>query len=213
MPFELPVEITGFTSRFLPSLNGSRNESISTSDMIRASLVAGHPEDGPRLDPRLIAWRESSMRLVLAFPANTRSRRSTVLVHPNAWKRVEPSEKASLKNILGNTITKLLSERLLGARRMWFLDLYRKQYNAVTRRRQRPDFFGRTANNRWLSLEAKGRANTPSTTSLRLAKRQAKALRTINGTNVVAHVVCWTLSRAGALEARLHDPEISEESQ
>jgi hypothetical protein len=91
---------------------------------------------------------------------------------------------------------------------MWFLDLYRKEYKAVVRRGQRPDFFSRTRDNQWLSLEAKGRANTPNANSLGLAKRQARALRKVNKKDVVAHIVCWTMSRAGALEARLHDPEI-----
>jgi hypothetical protein len=62
-----------------------------------------------------------------------------------------------------------------------------------------------------LSLEAKGRANTPNARSLNVAKRQARALRTVNGRDVVAHIVCWTLSRKGALEARLHDPKRRQE--
>lgn len=208
MPFELPVQITGFTSAFRSSLNGSRTESFSTGDIIRASIIAGHPEDGPKIDSRIIAWRESSIRLALDFPATKKFRPPRALVHPNAWKNLEPSEKAGIKNLVGNTITKLLCERLLRAPRMWFLDLYRKEYKAVVRRGQRPDFFSRTRDNQWLSLEAKGRANTPNANSLGLAKRQARALRKVNKKDVVAHIVCWTMSRAGALEARLHDPEI-----
>lgn len=208
MPFELPIRITGFKAAFRGSLNGTRTESFETNGIIRASLIAGHPEDGPTLDPKIVAWREASVRLALDIPASGRVVRQRALVHPKAWKNLEPTEKAGLNNILGNTVTKLLSERLLRTPRMWFLDLYRKEYKAVVRRGQRPDFFARTRNNQWLSLEAKGRVNAPYPVSLSLAKAQARALRRVNGKPVVAHIVCWTMSRDGGVEVRLHDPEI-----
>src|SRR5215213_6898447 len=207
MPFKLPVRITGFKATFRGSLNGSRTESFSTAAIIRASLIAGHPEDGPALDPLITAWREACVRLALHLPTGP-NRQTHALVHPKAWKNLEPSEKGGVNNILGNTVTKLLSERLLSAPRMWFLDLYRAEYKAIVRRGQRPDFFARARGNRWLALEAKGRVNTPNVNSLGLAKSQARALRRVNGNQVVAHIVCWTMARAGGLEARLHDPEI-----
>src|SRR5207249_286976 len=133
MPFELPIRITGFAAGFRGSLNGTRTESFETDDIIRASLIAGHPEDGPTLDWRITAWREACIRLALQIPSPGRVLRSRALVHPKAWKNLEPSEKAGVNNILGNTVTKLLSERLLRSPRMWFLDLYREEYKAFVR--------------------------------------------------------------------------------
>jgi hypothetical protein len=207
MPLELPITISGFKPGFHRSLNGSRTESFSTDAIIRASLIAGHPEDGPALDPLITAWREASVRLALQLPASGRVRNMRGLVHPKAWKNLEPSEKAGVNNILGNTVTKLLSEKLLRAPRMWFLDLYKEEYKAVVKRPQRPDFFARTRDKQWVALEAKGRVNTPTTKSLRRAKSQARALTKVNGKAVVAHIVCWTMAKAKGLEARFHDPE------
>lgn len=79
-----------------------------TSDaIIRASLVAGHPEDGPAIDPLIIAWREASVRLALQLPTSGRIKNMRGLVHPKAWKNLRPSEKAGVNNSLGNTVTKL----------------------------------------------------------------------------------------------------------
>lgn len=211
MPFELPIRITGFKAAFRRSLNGTRTESFETEDIIRAALIAGHPEDGPDLDWRITAWRGACLRLALNLPPSGGVSRARALVHPKAWKNLEPSEKGGVNNILGNTITKLLAERLLRAPRMWFLDIYREEYKAIVRRGRRPDFFARTRSNQWLGLEAKGRVNTPNDDSLSLAKAQARALRRVNGRNVVAHIVCWTMARDGGLEARLHDPETQRE--
>ncbi len=212
MPFQLQVQITGFGPSFGGSLNGARTESLKTADIIRAAIVAGHP-DRASLDSRIIAWRTASIRLALEIsplpPSIPRN-----LLHPKAWKSLEPSEKAGLQNILGNTVTKLLSERLLDAPRMWFLDVYKKDFSINIPKGQRPDFFAKTKGGQWLSLEAKGRANAPSTKSLGLAKTQAKVLKKIKGSKVAARVVCWTMSRRGVLEARLHDPEgVDEDKQ
>src|SRR5690349_2929708 len=128
MSFQLPVQVSGVKRAFLGRLNGSRVESFSARDIIRASLIAGHPKHGPSLVWRITAWREACIRLALDLPLG-RPRRSRGLTHPRAWGNLEQSEKAGISNILGNTVPKLLSERLLNAPRMWFLDLYGEEFN------------------------------------------------------------------------------------
>lgn len=205
MPFQLPVEITDFGTGVPGVTNRSVIEQFSTADILRAAVVAGHGIGGRQVDWRIQAWRIASIRLALDLPAQSSSSPSPI-AHPRAWQRLDPSEKASINNLLGNTITKLLCERLLDAPRTWFLDLYRSRFSADLVGVKRPDFFTQTSSGQWLSLEAKGRSNRPSAASLSSAKAQANALRRINGADVAAHIVCWTMARGSNLCARFHDP-------
>src|SRR5258705_12982861 len=111
MPFELPVDITGFGPGFLPALNGHCDLSFSTADIIRAACVAGHPDDTLQLDPRIIAWREAAVRLALEFEPTLTILTPRRLRHPKAWINLDPSEKGGINYLLGNTVTKLLCER------------------------------------------------------------------------------------------------------
>lgn len=204
MPFQLPVEITGFGSGLPGVTNRNVVEQFSTGDILRAAVVAGHG-GAKQVNWRIQAWRIASIRLALNLPGPSGSS-PRPLTHPRAWARLDPSEKASVNNLLGNTVTKLLCERLLDAPRTWFLDLYRSRFSADLAGVKRPDFFTQTRGGQWLSLEAKGRSNRPSAASLSLAKAQANALRRINGVDVAAHVVCWTMARGKSLCVRFHDP-------
>lgn len=209
MPFDIPVEVSGFRLSFSAVRNRPRIEAFSTSDILRAAVVAGYGYESEtvKIDWRIRAWRLASIRLALNLPPSDLlpgvNRR---LSHPRAWSRLDPCEKAAVNNLLGNVVTKLLCERILDAPLLWFLDLYRDMFSARLNGNNRPDFFTRTRAGVWVSLEAKGRANAPSTNSLTLAKNQAEALVAINGDNTKAHVVCWTMARERCVAARFHDP-------
>jgi hypothetical protein len=208
MPFELSVQISGFGPAFTTLPNGNRSEQFTTSDIIRAAVVAGYEPGGSGIDWRVRAWRIAATRLALQLqPLPSLPGLIQPLSHPRVWRRLDPSEKASVNNLLGNTITKLLCERLLDAPRLWFLDVYGNLFPASLIGVRRPDFFTRTLAGAWVSVEAKGRSNGPSIAGLNSAKSQAQALQAVNGSTTVAHVVCWTMARAGSVFARFHDPE------
>jgi hypothetical protein len=206
MTFELPVEVSGFESAYNVVKDGLRNEQFSVADIIRAAIVAGYEAWGAGSDWRIRAWRVASIRLALDFSRSTLPGVARQLSHPRAWRRLDPSERASVNNLLGNTVTKLLCERILNAPRLWFLDLYRMQFAAELAGSRRPDFFTQTVGGDWLSLEAKGRSYRPSVAKLNDAKEQAKSLRSVNGSAIKARVVCWTMERSGSVSVRFHDP-------
>lgn len=210
MTFEIPVEVSGFGPSFNSVRNRSSNEPFSTSDVLRAAIVAGYgyKSGTVRIDWRIRAWRLASIRLALDLPPSDLlpgavNRR---LAHPRAWDRLDPCEKAAVNNLLGNVVTKLMCERVLDAPRLWFFDLYRDRYSSDLNGKNRPDFFTRTRSGVWVSVEAKGRGNAPSKKSLASAKTQAEALVAINGDKTQAHVVCWTMAWDGCVRARFHDP-------
>ncbi len=209
MPFELPVQVSGFGPAISPDMNGFFLECFSTSDIIRAAVLAGYGAGG--VDWRIRAWRIASIRMAVNFPVGPSPMLLGKLSHPRAWLQLDPSEKASISNLLGNIATKLLCERILDAPRLWFLDVYRNRFSVKLAGKRRPDFFTQTRAGQWLSVEAKGRSYGPSIPKLNSAKTQANAVVRINGSKVVAHVVCWTMSRGGAVSARFHDPEPADE--
>jgi hypothetical protein len=213
MPFDLPVNVSGFGPSFNAVPNSSRIEKFSTSEIIGAAITAGHgyTSGTPRIDWRIRAWRVAAIRLALDLPPATLPGVNSRLSHPRAWAKLDPSEKAAVNNLLGNTVTKLLCQRLLDAPRLWFLDVYRSQFSSGLVGSKRPDFFTQTRSGAWLSLEAKGRSYAPSTQRLVSAKTQAQALTSINGTPTKAHIVCWTMARNGCVAARFHDPKPEDE--
>jgi hypothetical protein len=210
MTFELPVEVSGFERSYSVVKDGRRNEQFSVADIIRAAVVAGYEAGGVGSDWRIRAWRIASIRLALDLPPLASPGVPRQLSHPRAWRRLDPSEKASVNNLLGNTVTKLLCERILNAPRLWFLDLFRTRFSAVLASSRRPDFFTQTLGGDWLSLEAKGRSYRPSVAKLASAKEQANALRSVNGSRIKARVVCWTMEQSGSVSARFHDPAPSQ---
>ena len=210
MPFELPVEVSGFGINLPWVKNGWRTEQFSTSDVIRAAIVAGYVFGGTAIHWRIQAWRLASIRLALDVPPGSTTPLMGQLSHPRAWTDLDLSEKGSVNSLLGNVITKLLCERILYAPRIWFLSLYGQRMNASFAGPKRPDFFTMTSAGDWISLEAKGRSYRPPSRLLTAAKNQASALHKINGKKIAAHVVSWSMSKNGRVCARFHDPEPSE---
>jgi hypothetical protein len=153
----------------------------------------------------------ASIRLALDLPPAELPGVNSRLSHPRVWSDLDPSEKGAVNNLLGNTVTKLLCERLLNAPRLWFLDVYRSLISVALLGQRRPDFFTRTRSGEWLSLEAKGRCYAPSAKSIESAKAQASALKSINEIPVKAHIVCWTMERNGYVAVRFHDPTPEDE--
>lgn len=206
MPFELPVEVSGFGGAMPSVSNGTRTLQFSTADILRSAVVAGYATGTTGVDLRIRTWRLASIRLALNVPATLPPSFVGRFSHPRAWKSLDPSERASINNLLGNVLTKLLCERLLDAPRLWFLDVFWDRFTVVLAGVKRPDFFTLTRNGKWLSVEAKGRSYGPSAAKLCTAKDQAEALTSVNGVATSAHVVCWTMERQGSISARFHDP-------
>ena len=186
--------------------NGTKILQFSTADILRSAVVAGYATGTTGVDWRIRTWRLASIRLALNVPATLPPSFVGRLSHPRAWKSLDPAERASINNLLGNVLTKLLCERLLDAPRLWFLDVYKDRFTVALEGVERPDFFTQTRDGKWVSVEAKGRSYGPSTAKLRAAKDQAEALTSVNGVATSAHVVCWTMERQGTISARFHDP-------
>lgn len=208
MPFEIPVQATAFGAPFQPPPAGQLNPRFRNCDLIRAAVMAGHPKGGHRIDPLIRNWRISTIRLAVQQSTDSLPR----LRHPAAWNRLDPTEKGQIRNLLGNTITKLLCERLLCAPLMVFIDVYGEQFGfKYSRHAKRPDFVAQTRGGAWFTVEAKGRNQKPNQQRLVAAKSQAQANPVAQPGQIQAHVVSWIGQRRGNVEAWLYDPEPHEE--
>jgi hypothetical protein len=207
---EVRVEVTDFKTPFDSLVEPpERKEYFSLRSVVRASIMAGFREPRSQLDRRTVAWRIAALKLALS--TLDKAQGSTCIKHPSAWKHLDPSERGVLSFMLGNTVTKLLTERLLNIKMLGFVDLYRDDFGiAKSEGKSRPDFFGETANG-WVAIESKGRQKRPSAAQHAAAKKQVLSLESVNGNAIAAHVVCWTYSAQDKISALFCDPEPSEE--
>jgi hypothetical protein len=202
MPFEIPVTATGFGVPFQPPPAGNLLPRFRNRDLVRAAIMAGHPNGaGNAPDPRIRAWRTATIKLAVQHSAGNR------LTHPRAWQRLDPTEKGQVRNLLGNTITKLLCERYLQAPLMVFLDVYGARHG-FHYRGARPDYIAQTLGGAWFTIEAKGRDRMASQAKLAAVKRRQAAPNPVAQPGALqAHVVSWVGQRGNRVAAAIHDPE------
>ena len=163
-------------------------------------MVSGYPHLRALPSWQFAHWRAAALRIGI--------RRSyDRLVQPAEWSRLDPSEKGALSSLLGVAVTKLLTEQLLGAPLLLFLDVYFNVVFAPGKPKIRPDFVAISNSGEYFSVEAKGRARFSKAT-LRKGKDQAKSLGLVNGQPVTRAVVCVTSFKGGQLQVRFADPEL-----
>lgn len=206
MNVSFPVHVTDFPpGSAWARLNNAwpKPQTFVWSDIIRAAMVAGYPDLAALPSRQFARWRTAAFHLGLRHSDGQ-------LVQPPEWSQLDPSEKASVSSLLGLVVTKLLVERLLNAPLFLFLDVHFTVNYPPGVERIRPDFAAMTPAGKWFSVEAKGKSRFRQAT-LDRAKRQAKALGTVNAEPVLAGVACVTSFRRGRMEARFADPSPSPE--
>jgi hypothetical protein len=203
MPVTIPVQISGFAAGSpWASLNGTtQNYQFTPAELLRAAVIAGYWDEPSIPSLQYRCWRAAAIRMAVRSAGGA-------LVRPPEWDQLDSSEKATITSLLGVVTTKLLTERILGAPYLLFLDVHFTLLRRAGVPRLRPDFVAlapRGIGWRYFSIEAKGRARFSQAT-LDKGKDQAKSLGKVDGKQVKAHVVCYTTLPGGKLAARFHDP-------
>ena len=209
MRITIPVNVTGFKpgSPWAQLNDKTHDYTFTPAEVVRAAIIAGYWDEASIPSPEYRQWRAAAIRIAARIAHGT-------LVRPPEWGLFDSSEKAMITSLLGIVVTKLLTERILGAPYLLFLDVHFHLISQPGAPKVRPDFIALTPKGtgwEYFSVEAKGRARFSETT-LKKGKDQAKSLGKVDGKNVKAHVVCYTTLPKGEIMARFHDPKPGDET-
>lgn len=206
MNVSLPIEVSGFEPDSpWHHLNGEHLETFGWQHVLRAAIVAGYAREADIPSPQYKRWRLAGLRVGL----RTARRR---LILPPEWQSLDPSEKGTIRSVLGVIVTKLLLERLMNAPLLFFLDVHFHLVFSPHLPHLRPDFVALSPDGEWFSVEAKGRERFVAAT-MRKGKSQARSLGLVNGKRVGATICCVTGFRQGILEVAFADPEPDPDKQ
>lgn len=178
---------------------------MSVADLARSALSSGHlppgsfwPFYGYRGHGAI--WRTSIMRAHLV-----RAPRTQPVVPAEAYRLLEPTERAFVSGFMGSAVAHQFAQRHLGLNWLLHVSAYAVAFRTRFNTSLRPDFIAPMINNRWAVLEAKGRQRLQSATMTH-AKEQTESIRSINGVKPVLRVVCVAVFRSAGLRVELQDP-------
>ena len=86
------------------------------------------------------------------------------------------------------------------------LDVYKQQLNPRLALSVKPDFVGTDSAQQWIVIESKGRTGSVSKRLLRVAKRQTRSLRNINGQLPALRVAIAAYFSGRKIRSRICDP-------
>ena len=117
------------------------------------------------------------------IPAYIRKTSTGSLVKTDLARSLDRSEKVALSYALGQAMTGVFCQNVLGVRHLMHVDRYLRRWGGVLAPgRRRPDLFGLTSAGNWVVAEAKGRSNGMEASLPTDLARQKGMIRSISGT-------------------------------
>lgn len=124
----------------------------------------------------------------------------------DAYRNLDPSEKAAASYFIGLTLANLMARRLLGVDWLMHLDVYHDSLQPGLLGSGRPDLVGLDAQHQWHVIEAKGRSHGLDGSVVHKAKEQTLKLRTVRGREPILRVASVAHFSRESLSLRLEDP-------
>ena len=203
-----------FTKRnFSDSPNGKSNLPFTMKALLRAVIAAGRK---PARVKRTIAGQSDIDMRISALKSAVEVRGSTLAPTPE-YRAAGSTDRAHKSFYVANALCAHAAYKDLTV--PWLVDLERlgSHYRVDMRRKnskQRPDFVGKDTGARWFAFECKGRASSPGPASLRTWKQQARAVRQVNGRQVVQGIVSAAyINNASSWELLWVDPPTAEDGE
>jgi hypothetical protein len=187
------------------------------SELAHALFVTGRaPGDQSRYGPMSVwEWIHRSSLV----PAYVRRSPSGRLMKSALADSLDRSEKVSLSYSLGQALTGIVCEQILGVTHLMHVDRYASRWRvSFGRTRRRADLFGRIAPTRWVVAEAKGRSNGMESSLRQTLIDQKATVKTIAGHRPAVALGCVVsfpiLSGGvrGPLRVDAFDPEPAKEA-
>ena len=187
----LPYDARNFPASAPAELHGAGNLAVTWQDLVWAAVTVGKPS---ALHLFLHGWHSISDLLVRAHTVYASLRETNHrLARSSLYESSDPTEKGATSYFLGMALAKLACSRLLGTPFLFHLSMANSIGLPVrVRGRLEPDLLGQLPNGRWIVVEAKGRTNGFDAIALKKAKRQTRAIRTINGARPDARIAAQT---------------------
>jgi hypothetical protein len=165
---------------------------VSWPQLIWAAITVGRAGWQDILHDGLFSRFEIVYRVAI-IGANLFEGPSGALAKTEAYRRLDPSEKAAISYFLGLNVVKVFVGACLDTPWLMHLDVYGKKFDAECPSKSRPDLFGLNTFHDWIVVESKGRTNQCKTSDLTKAKEQSEKLSSIGGGTTCAEVWCGDL--------------------
>ena len=206
----IPYESENFSESTIPEPVGVLN--VTWSDLFWAALTVGRASWADVWKHGSSSGYEAIFRCSLVATALEKRGMYKYLRATDAFKNMDPSEKAAINYFLGMVVCKLFAAKLLNTPWLLHLDVYRSRLRPELRSNSRPDLVGQQqgTHGSWRAFECKGRFRLLQATKDK-AKAQAGVLVSVapgpGRTACDLHVGAVTHFRREALHFYWRDPE------
>ena len=185
--------------------NGPGSITTTWPEFVHAAITVGRRGWRDVLRHGRYSLFEISYRAAMLL-ANLR-RSGGQIVKSDAYRALDPSEKAAVSYFIGLTLANLMARKMFNVRWLMHLDVYQKSLHPSLAASGRPDLVGSSRLGRWYVIEAKGRSNGVTRRLVDRAKDQTQKLGLVCGRQPSARIASVAFfSPGGYLALRLADP-------
>ena len=150
-------------------LNGDSDITTTWDELLHAAITVGRRSWHDVLTHGRYSFFEICYRAAMLL-ANLRQSQGQ-LRKSDAYRYLDPSEKAAASYFIGLTLASLMARKRLGIHWLMHLDVYHDSLQPGLSASGRPDLVGLDAQDEWHVVEAKGRSNGLDSKVVRKAKR------------------------------------------
>ena len=185
-------------------------------ELLRSALTIGRPNFYSVFKNKNTSIYEAIFRLSLIKMALKRSPSGHRIMHTDAFRMLDRTEKGAVNYFIGMTLCGMFARQQLDTDWLLHIDVFCLRNPRLHRVRllgnSVPDLIGKDVNGNWNVFEAKGRSKSPSRTEKAKAKFQATQVTSVDGKNCTLHVGSFSFFRQRQLEFYWCDPPPERES-
>ena len=185
-------------------MNGDSDIATTWYELLHAAITVGRRSWDDVLTHGRYSVFEICYRAAMLL-ANLRQSQGQ-LRKSDAYRYLDPSEKAAASYFIGLTLASLMARKRLGIHWLMHLDVYHDSLQPGLSASGRPDLVGLDAQDEWHVIEAKGRSHGLDPKVVPKAKEQTRKLLTVGGRAPILRVASVAHFSRGTLALRVEDP-------
>ena len=185
-------------------MNSDRDIATTWNELLHAAITVGRRSWNDVLAHGRYSVFEICYRAAMLL-ANLRQSQGQ-LRKSDAYRYLDPSEKAAASCFIGLTLASLMARKRLGIHWLMHLDVFHASLQPSLLPSGRPDLVGLDARDEWHVIEAKGRSNGLDAKVVPKAKEQTRKVLTVGGRAPILRVASVAHFSRGTLALRVEDP-------